>query len=308
MLFGAPRARAQQRPKRIGWLRPGTPDPERLAAFKLGMREQGYVEGRDYEMVIREGRGIDNLGKMADELVAMKVDAIFVGGTPSAQAAARSTREIPIFISSVNDPVAAGLVSNLARPGTNITGLMGLSDELIPKRLELLREIVPNVKTFAFIYDPDSGVEHNTAQKVVPAAAAKLRLNHIVIAFRPRDSAAGLFQKITAERIDALLLPNNYIMRDPAFIAQIVKHRLPAIFAIPESAEAGGLLSYSPDVNDQTRRVAGHVSKVFKGAKPAELPIEQPTKFELVVNLKTAKALGITVPQTILLRADRVIE
>lgn len=304
--------RAQQPRKawRLGVLQPGAPPEPLWEIIKTGLLDLGYVEGRDivYEIRWAEGKH-DQLGALATELISTKVDAIYVYSTPPALAARSATATIPIVFSAVGDPVGTGLAASLARPGGNATGLSALSTELSAKRLEVLREIIPNVSRVAMLWNetnPSMVIRANQSQD----AAVKLGLVlQSVGAHNPVD-LDGAFKAISAGRATALL-----VLADPFTAAhrkQIVdfaaQQALPAIYEIREFVDAGGLVCYGPSLVAMHRRVAGYLDKIFKGVKPGDLPVEQPTKFDLVVNMKTAKALSLSIPQSVLVRTDEVIE
>jgi putative ABC transport system substrate-binding protein len=315
-LLAAPlAAEAQQAGKvhRIGYLASTSATAARhlLEAFRQGLGELGWVEGQNVLIEYRfaEGRH-ERLPELAAELVRLKLDLILAGPTPPALAAKNATGTIPIVMTAVGDPVRLGLVTSLARPGGNVTGVsfdVGL--EVFPKALELLRESVPNVRRVAVLSNPA-----NPAQAVavndVTAAARSLGLQLRLLEARGPDAFDGAFAAMGKDRVDALL-----VLTDPLFIIHkarladlAARYRLPSVYAIKENVEAGGFMSYGPSLVAAFRRAAVFVDKILKGAKPADLPVEQPTKFELVINLKTAKALGLTIPPSLLQRADQVIE
>jgi putative ABC transport system substrate-binding protein len=316
VLLAAPLAvEARQAGKvyRIGLLNYSRVDAGRQArwdAFRQGMRELGYMEGQN---VIYEPRWAqddnDRLSKLAAELVGLKVDVIVTGGTNAAVAAKRATATIPIVMVSGSDPAALGLVASLREPGGNVTGMTSISSELAGKRLELLRIVTPRASRIAILWD-----ERDPASRLaldgteVAAKTAGLTLHSI-----PVSSSAGFeagFATVVRGRAGALIVDWS-----PVFFAHrkriaelAVKHRLPTVGASREFVEVGGLVGYGPDYSDLSRHAATYVDKILKGAKPGDLPVEQPTKFELVINLKTAKALGLTIPPSLLGRADQVIE
>ena len=319
-LLIAPLAAAQQAGKvwRIGFIRhvpATTPEAARnWEAFRQALQESGYIEGKNlaFELRFSEGK-IERFPALAAELVGLKVDVIVVGSAPGAKAAMEATAKIPIVMAGTSDPVGAGLVASLARPGGNVTGIADYQVDLIPKRLELLKTVAPKVVRVANVFGNFGGFdaakraaitsEQDAAAKALGVSLLRLQMN------TPQDFDATI-ATIVRERPDALLLspnPTNLILRNN--LAEFaLKQRLPTMAARREEALAGMLMSYGPSLTDESRRVAVYVDKIFKGAKPADLPIEQPTKFELVINLKTAKALGLTIPQSLLLRADEVIQ
>jgi putative ABC transport system substrate-binding protein len=315
-LFVAPLragAQATTRPARIGFLA-ASGNPESTQAFRRGLHELGYVEGRNLVTEIRSAEGKpERLPALAAELIALKVDVIVAaGGMSAALAAKQATKTIPIVFSAVDDPVTSGLVASLARPGGNLTGLALLSPELVGKCLEQIKEAVPWVSRVAVLWQPGTAPERAERDMLketdLAAGALGLRLP-IVRAYGPEDFPRA-FAEIKRRQADALT-----VLSSPVFAGQrrriaelAIKNRLPTVFAFRSYVDAGGLMSYGPDMADLFRRAATYVDKILKGAKPADLPVEQPTTFELVVNLKTAKALGLTVPDTLLGRADEVIE
>lgn len=295
---------------RIGWLSVGPGPIPPHAAFFDALRELGYIEGRNIIVERRFGAGsVDRLNEFAAELVALKVDLIVAAATPAAQAARKATTTIPIIFVAVVDPVGAGLVASLARPAANITGLSLVSAELIAKRLELISEVVPKLSRIAVFLNPTNA--SNTLQlREAETAARTLRVQLQLLKVQAPNDFERAFQAAVQDRAGALMVlddPLGFIER--ARVASLAaKHRLPTIYGFRESAEAGGLIAYGVSMPDHYGRAATYVDKILKGARPADLPAEQPTKFELTINLKTAKALGLTFPQSMLLRADRLIE
>jgi putative tryptophan/tyrosine transport system substrate-binding protein len=307
-------ARAQQARKvpRIGVLLPGTPASFslRAKAFQEGLRELGYVEGRTIAIEWRWGQDrVEPLPELAAELVRLNVDAIVTGGTPAARALTSATRTIPIIMAIIGDPVAAGLVDGLARPGGNATGFSIVAPELGGKRLQLLKEVVPGISTVAVILNvanPQSQIELNEMQ--VAARALDLQLRPVQMS--AESSLENAFEKMGKEPVQALIVLTDAILysQRTRIVALAAARRLPAMYFFREFVQEGGLMSYAPSDSDLFRRAAFYVDKVLKGANPGDLPVEQPTKFELIINLKTAKALGLEVPPTLLARADEVIE
>ncbi len=310
-LLAAPLPAPAQQPSkvfRIGYLG-GTRIPHLLEAFLQGLRERGYVDGQNIIIEYRwaEGR-IERYPALAAELVRLKVDIIVTGSVPGALAARDATKTIPIIVQVAGSPVETGLVASLARPGGNVTGIAVLFAELSAKRLELLKETLRKVSRVAVLWNsanPAKVADWRETQ----AAARVLRVTLQSREVRGPDDFESVFTAITRERPDALItlddiLTLHYRQRIVDFAA---KSRLPAIYALREFVDAGGLMSYAVNLPDILRRSATHVDKILKGAKPADLPVEQATRFELVINLKTAKALGLTIPQAILIRADEVI-
>ena len=296
---------------RIGLLE-GSSLPTRFEAFRQGLRELGYVEGQNISVEYRWADWKpDRIPALAEELVRLKVDVIVStgGGTVTPLAVKKAVKTIPVVFATGGDPVSAGLVASLDRPGGNLTGVSLLTSELNEKRLELLTAAVPGVSRVAVLANP---VNPGTARslKGLEGAARTLKVKLQVLEARDPQAIDGAFAAMKRERAGALLVAN-----DPMFFAQrerivglAAKSRLPGIFEWREFAEAGGLLSYGTSVADTYRRLASYVDKILKGAKPADLPVEQPTRFELVINLKTAKALGVTIPQSLMRRADEVIQ
>ena len=304
-------AEAQQPKKvqRIGVLSPGSPGPSPLLdAFRQGLRELGYVEGQNIFVDYRFAKANPELlADLASELVRLKVDLILTINTAASQAAKNATKTIPIVFTYVADPI--GLVASLARPGGNITGLSTLAADLSGKRLELIKEALPGVSRVAYLWN----LANPTATRVfgeTEGASQQLGMHLQPLKVQGPDDFEKAFKVAIAQRAgvlfvweDAVLLPHRTRILDLA-----TKHRLPAASQYREFAEAGGLLSYGPNLPDQFRRAAYYVDKILKGAKPADLPVEQPKKFELIINLKAAKQIGLTIPPNVLARADKVIK
>jgi putative ABC transport system substrate-binding protein len=315
LALGAPlRAFAQQKARvyRVGFLAtyPSSENREWSDAFKAGMRTLGRAEGRDYTIEYRFAEGdLKRLPILAAELVALKVDAILAAATVSALAAHKVTREIPIVMATAADPVGTGLARSLSRPGGNVTGLTALGLELLPKRLELMREILPAIQRVGFVYNPDSPTDF-LLLKEFQSGAKKLGIQSISVVVRNGEDIGDAFQKLVAAKANAVFVSSTLVNVNlrAILVEHAGKQRLPGMYGSAEFVQLGGLISYSPNYTDQYRRAAVYVDNIMKGMKPGDLPIEQPTKFELVINLKTAKTLGLTIPQSILLRADRVIE
>ena len=307
-------AEAQQTNKvpRIGFLGNSTDALEAnlVGPFRDGLRDLGYVEGQNILIEYRWAEGkYERFPALIAELIASKVDVIVTAGTPATQAYQKARTSIPLVMVAVGDPVGTGIVASLNRPGGNITGLTSISPELESKRIELLREVIPNLSHIAVLWNPKNAF-HAIENKQVEAAAAALRMKVLYLGVEVQEQIDNAFAQILKERPGALLvLADRVFLHNRALIMDFAtKHRLPGVYAYLELVEAGGLMSYGPSYADMHRRAATYVHKILKGAKPADLPVEQPTKFELVVNLKTAKVMGITLPQSILVRADRVIE
>ena len=299
---------------RIGYLSALDPASEstRSEAFRQALRELGYIEGQNIAIEYRymEGKR-DRFPELATELVRLKVDVIVVqGGEPQLRAAMNATETIPIIMGGQgSDPVAAGLIDSLARPGSNVTGLTILNTELSGKRLELFKEAVPKLSRVAVLYDPASSVNVLRVKEYIPPAARALKLTLRSWEVRDANSFEKIFAALNKERPDGLYVPGGPLMNaNGKRIADLaLKSRLPSMFVTRATVEAGGLMYYGADLADSYRRVAYFVDRILKGAKPGDLPVEQPTKFELVINLKTAKQIGLTIPPNVLARADKVI-
>jgi putative tryptophan/tyrosine transport system substrate-binding protein len=286
--------------------------PQLREAFLQGLRDLGDVEGRNVVIEYRDAEGkLDRLPALASELVALKVDAIVASGTLAALAAKQATRTLPIVFSSAADPVGSGLVTSLARPGGNVTGLSVLHSELVGKWLEQIKQAVPRVSRVAVLWQPGAFGERTEKDILKRAEVAGRDLGvqlQFVEARGPADFGRA-FSDMTRERAGALtvLTSNMFLTERRRLVDLAAKNRLPAVYPWREGVDAGGLMSYGPDLADLYRRAATYVDKILKGAKPADLPVEQPTNFELVINLKTAKALSLTIPQSLLGRADEVV-
>jgi len=310
-VLAAPRAaEAEQTGKvyRIGFLRAGQPPTTFVEAFQQGLRARGYIDGRNVVIEYRFTDGsFDELPRLAAELVRFNVDVIVASSAPAAFAARSATTKVPIVFVGVYDPLEIGLVTSLAHPGDNVTGLSQSSTDLGGKRLELIKELVPKLRRVAILWHP-ANLTNLVQKKGAEAAARTAGVDTKAVPIQDPNQFASAFED--ARGVDGLMQ-----MEDPLFtthrrqLAELaIRSRLPAIYSIREFVDAGGLMSYGADYADLYRRAATYIDKILKGAKPAELPVEQPTKFELVINLKTAKALGLTVPPPLLARADRVIE
>jgi ABC-type uncharacterized transport system substrate-binding protein len=307
-------AETQQAAKvaRIGVLHPGAPATSKhfAAAFDQGLRELGYLQGQNIVVERRFAEAkAERISDIAAELVRLKVDVIVTSTDPGIAAVRQQTQTIPIVMANSTDPVATGFVASLARPGGNVTGLSSISPELSVKRLELLKEAVPGLSRVAIVWNPDvrgGALEY----KETESAARSLRLQLQSVEVTRADDFDRAFSALTTGRAEALTVaPSSVAFRNRSQIASLAqKNRLPSIFGLREFADAGGLMAYGPSFTDGWRRAATYVDKILKGAKPADLPVEQPTKFELVINLKTAKALGLTIPRSMLLRADEIIQ
>ena len=314
-LLAAPlAAEAQQAGKvyRIGYLSSGTSTSNPFVkAFREGLRELGWIEGQNIIIDYRfaEGR-FDRLPALAAELIRLKVDVIVASPTPAALAAKNATSTIPIVMTGGGNPVGLGLVASLARPGGNVTGLtFSVGFDTVVKALELLREIVPNASRVAVLLNP-ANPGHLLAMREVKDAARSLGVQLQILEARAPSEFDGAFAAMVKQRVAALLVvPDSMFLLHRARLADLsAQNRLPTMHGDRESVEAGGLMSYGANTRDGVRAAATFVDKIFKGAKPADLPVEQPTKFEFVINSRTAKALGLTIPPSLLLRADQVIE
>ncbi len=313
VLNAAAATEAQPKTARVGYLEfgsaaPGTPHVE---AFRRGLREHGWIDGQNMVIEVRyaEGRQ-DRLPELAADLVRLKVDIIFASTTPSALAAKQATTTIPIVIGFVADPVGSGLVPRLARPGGNITGWTHLAGvELNAKRLEILKEAVPKAARIAALWNPANPI-HGPSLKVIEAAAPRLKVQLHPMAVRDPQDLERAFSAMTEARVQALTVPPDgmFLAHQARIIDLAAAHRIPAMYGVRELARAGGLMSYGVNLPEMYRQGALFVDRILNGAKPGDLPVEQPTKFELIINLKAAKALGLRLPQSLLIRADQLIE
>jgi putative ABC transport system substrate-binding protein len=302
-------ARAQQRPAKI--VRIGIIDDTPIwDHFRQGLRDLGHVEGRDIAIEYRSAQGqAERLAAVANELAALTVDIIVVSGSAAARAAQQATTTIPVVMIAIGDPVRAGLVSSLARPGGNVTGNTILGTEMSAKRLQLLKEIAPGASRVAFLWNRNN-TSHLAYLEEWRALAPRLSVELVFVELHSVDQLEPTFAGMMRERADALS-----ITADPFHLSQIAwiidfaaKHRLPTMYTVKDNVASGGLMSYGPSLADLYRRAAGYVHKILQGTKPADLPVEQPVKFELVVNLKTAKALALEIPANLLAIADEVVE
>jgi putative tryptophan/tyrosine transport system substrate-binding protein len=313
-LLTAQLTEAQQPTKvpRIGFLFASSPSnlSARFEGFRQGLRELGYIEGKNIVIERRFAEEkLERLPQLAADLVHLKVEVIVTGRPTSTRAAKEATVTIPIVMGQDSDPVGSGFVASLARPGGNITGLSSLAPEISGKRLELLKEIVPKLSRVAvFGTSTQAGNAQSLKETELAAGAFGVQLQYLDI-LGPKDLETA-FREARKGRADAALgLPSPVLLAQRTQVADLaVRSRMPAMYVASEFVDAGGLISYGPNLADMYRRAATYVDKILKGAKPADLPVEQPTKFELVINLKTAKALGLTFPQSVLFRADQVIK
>jgi ABC-type uncharacterized transport system substrate-binding protein len=303
-------AEAQQTGKiyRLGFLRGGPPLEAYVEGLREGLRERGYVDGQNVVVEYRStDGGFDQLPQLAEELVRSKVDIILASAAPAALAAKKTTASVPIVFVGIYDPVEIGLVPNLVRPGGNMTGLATNVIDFAGKRLELLRGIVPKLRRVAVIWQPANPSNANQL-KGAQVAARTLGVQLMPVSVQEPNDFDSAFTTVRGTD-GVLMLESPFFTTHRARLAELaLRSRLPAVYGQKEYVEAGGLISYGTDFQDLWRRAATYVDKILKGAKPGDLPVEQPTKFELVINLKTAKALGLTIPPSLLQRADQVIE
>ncbi|MGH7262748.1 MAG: ABC transporter substrate-binding protein [Candidatus Rokuibacteriota bacterium] len=309
-----PLAHAQQSGKvpRIGFLGNSTAALETnlVGPFREGLRDLGYDEGRNVLIEYRWAEGnYERFPALIAELIALKVDVIVTAGTPATLAVKKATASVPLVMIAVGDPVGTGIVASLGRPGGNITGLTSISPELDGKRLELLREVVPGISHIAVLWNAGSPLQV-VAEKQTQAAARVLRMKMLSLGVRTQEEIEAAFATMVRERPGALLvLADRLFLHHRARIMEFAtKHRLPGVHAYRELVEAGGLMSYGPSYAGMHRRAATYVDKILKGAKPGDLPVEQPATFELVINMKAARTLGLTIPQFVLLRATELIQ
>ena len=309
VLASGSQAQAQQSKKipRIGFL---SAAPSIDPALLEGLHDLGYVEGKTIVIEHRSAEGkLERLPELAAELVRLKVDIIVTQGTPAAQAVKKATSTIPIVMATSGDPVGSGLVASLARPGGNVTGLSLLATDVETKRLELLKEAVSRVSRVAYLSNSDIVPERITLknlQLVGPALGVTVE----AVEMRGPEDFESAFATAVQDRVHAAMVPSNssFIPHRHEIVALAAKHRLPVAYGYGDFPEAGGLMSYGVSIGDLFRRAATYVDKILKGTKPADLPVEQPTKFEFVINLKTAKQIGLTIPPNVLARADKVIK
>jgi putative ABC transport system substrate-binding protein len=313
-ILAAPLAADAQPPvkvPRIGWLFTG--DPARLPpleGFRQGLRELGYVEGQNIVIELRAAEGrYERLPQLARELMSLKPDLVVAVATPSAIAARDATRTIPIVMVAVGDPVGTGLVSSLARPGGNITGVSLVNVEFSGKRLQLLKEALPKVSRVAILWNSLNAMNASVLEQTQVAAAA-LGVTLLPLSVRAPEDLPSALAATNRERAGALIVvPDSMLLSHRRSIIDFAaKNCLPAMYNFIEETEDGGLMSYGASLYENYRRAAAYVDKILKGAKPGDLPVEQPTKLELVINLKTAKAIGLRIPQSLLIRADHVIQ
>ena len=314
ILLGSLAAQAQQTGNvyRIGFLGNSTAALEAnlVGPFREGLRDLGYIEGRNVLIEYRWAEGkYDRFPALIGELLALKVAVIVTAGTPATLAVKKATTSVPLVMSAVGDPVGTGIVPSLSHPGGNITGLTAISTEMDAKRLELLREVVPSVSYIALLWNAASPLQV-LAEKQVQAAAQVLRMRVLSLGVKTEEEIKSALAVVARERPDALLvLADRLLLHHRALIMDFAtRHRLPGVHAYRELVEAGGLMSFGPSYADMHKRAAYFVDRILKGAKPGDLPVERPRTFELVINLKVAKALGLTIPQSVLLRGTEIIQ
>jgi putative ABC transport system substrate-binding protein len=307
----AARAQPPGKVARLGFLKfgPASAFAGRVEALRTGLRALGYVEGQNLVMEFRWADTVDQLSELAAELVRMNVDLIFATSSTEVGAVRRLTTTIPIVFATHSDPVGLGHVASLARPGGNITGLADVQPDLAAKRLELLQEVVPHATRFGVFWSP-TAPSHAPVLQAVEVAGAKLGVALHPVAVRTVEEFDGAFATLARERVGGVFVVASALTTaHPARLAELVlQHRLPSMFGVRANVEAGGLMAYTPDYNDLTRRAATYIDKILKGAKPADLPVEQASTYALVINLKTAKAIGLTIPPIVLFQATEVIQ
>jgi putative ABC transport system substrate-binding protein len=315
LLLAAPlAAEAQQAGKvyRLGFLGNSTAALEAnlVGPFREGLRDLGYVEGRNVVIEYRWAEGqYERFPALVAELLALKVDVIVTAGTPAAVAVKQATTTVPLVMAAVGDPVGTGLIASLARPGGNLTGLAAISPDLESKRLELLRELLPKLSLVSFMVNPVNPL-HSVSEKHAREAAKVLRLRLEFVGVRTEAEFDHAFETIARERPGAMIVLADrvFLHNRQRIVAFAARHRLPTVYPYRELVDAGGLMCFGPNYSEMHRRAAIFVDKILKGAKPADLPVEQPTKFELVINLKAARALGLTIPPSVLAQADEMIQ
>ncbi|SDJ30566.1 putative ABC transport system substrate-binding protein [Bradyrhizobium sp. Rc2d] len=307
LLFSSSRSRAQGTPRRIGVF--GFLDPIAREAWHGGLRERGWIEGKNLLIEYRNAETPDRVPTLVAELMALAPDLIVASGPQAALPLKSATATIPIVFVAVYDPVALGLVQSLSRPGGNITGLATSAGVAVDKRIEILRELVPGASKIAILVNPGNPIHRLILAEEVPSTAGKLGVALPIVEATTAEELDTAFASAAAQRADAMIVFGDYltVRQGPRVVALAAEHHLPAIYLFRQFAN-GGLVVYGPDIADLYRRAGGYVDKILKGTRPSDLPVEQPTKFELVINMKTAKALGLTVPPSLLVRADEVIE
>jgi putative tryptophan/tyrosine transport system substrate-binding protein len=309
-----PLAALAQQPTRVAHigflgLGPAGPQSSRVKALRAGLRDLGYVEGKNIVIDFRWADRVEQLPELAAELVRINVDVIFATSSTLVEPARQATKTIPIVFATHADPVGIGHVASLSHPGGNITGLTMVLTDLVSKDLEMIKDALPQVARVGILWNPTTP-SHPPALRAVEAAATSLGVSLHMVPVTTMEDFDGAFSTMAQDRLDSFLaVASPVIVSQRDSLAKLaLAHRLPGIFSTKDNVEAGGLMSYGPDSDDLTRRAALYIVKILNGTKPADLPVEQPTKFELVVNLKTAKALGLKISESFLLRADAVIE
>jgi putative ABC transport system substrate-binding protein len=307
----AVRAQQSANVPRIGFLRLGPPSSHtsRVEALRTGLRELGYVEGKNIVIEFRWAETVEQLSEFAAELVRMNVSIIFATSSTEVGVVQQLTKTIPIVFATHADPIGVGHVASLSRPGGNITGLSMLMTELTAKALEVLKEVLPHATRFGVLFTP-TAPSYAPLLQAAEAVGAKLRVAMHKVPVQSVDDFDAAFATMVRERVDGVFVHGAALTAThSARLAELtLKHRVPTMFTVRDNVEAGGLMSYGPDLLDLTRRAATYIDKILKGVKPADLPVEQATKFELVINNKTAKAIGLSIPESFLLRANEVIE
>ncbi len=307
-------ARAQQQAKiaRLGYLGFGTPaaSANRVEALRAGLRDLGYVEGKNLVIEFRWSGTVEQMHEAAAELARTKVDVIFATSSTETEPARRATSTIPIVFATHADPVGVGHVASLGRPGGNATGLADIQPVITAKRLEILKETVPRATRFGVLYSP-TAPSYRPVLEAAEAARGKLGVQLLTVSVSTVADFEGAFATLAHDRVSAVFVHGSALTarhNNPLLAELALKHRLPTMFGVRDNVVAGGLMSYAADHLDLTRRAAVYIDKILKGAKPAELPVEQASRYLLIINLKTARALGLTIPPSILARADEVIE
>jgi putative ABC transport system substrate-binding protein len=312
LLAATARVHAQPRPlPRVGILSPGTPGSQMTAPLVEGLRVLGYIEGQNIAFEYRWAHGnFERLPELAADLVQARVDVIVALATQASVAVRQATTTIPIVMAGVSDPVASGIVASLGRPGGNVTGTSNMAAAIAGKQLEVLRESIPRVARVAVLWNPANKVFQQLQVRETQRAGRKLGLQLYLVGAQSGNDLEQAFRTIAQQRAEAL-----HLLADPMFTANadtigelIARHRLPTVAAVKRFAEAGAFMTYGPNYEDNWRLAAAYVDRILRGAKPADLPVEQSTKFELVINLRTAKSLGLTLPPSLVLRADKLIE